>query len=59
MKTLIKILISFTLIYSPFFAFAGAAEKWTIEEISYDNVAKNIKIQAEKNYGPSANDNKY
>lgn len=59
MKTLIKILISFTLIYSPFFAFASAAEKWTIEEISYDNVAKNIKIQAEKNFGPSANDNKY
>lgn len=59
MKTLIKILISFTLIYTPFFAFASAAEKWTIEEISYDNVAKNIKIQAEKNYGPSANDNKY
>lgn len=29
-------------------ALAGAAEKWTIEEISYDNVAKNIKIQAEK-----------
>lgn len=59
MKTLIKIFICLSLIYTPFFAFASAAEKWTIEEISYDNVAKNIKIQAEKNYGPSANDNKY
>ena len=59
MKTIIKIFICLSLIYTPYFAFASAAEKWTIEEISYDNVAKNIKIQAEKNFGPSANDNKY
>lgn len=59
MKTIIKIFICLSLIYTPFFANASAAEKWTIEEITYDNVAKNIKIQAEKNYGPSANDNTY
>jgi hypothetical protein len=59
MKTLIKILISLTLIYTPFFAFASAAEKWTIEEVVYNNVGKTLSYTAEKNYGPSANDNKY
>lgn len=59
LNKIIRIIICLTLVYTPFFAHASAAEKWTIEEISYDNVAKNIKIQAEKNFGPSANDNKY
>lgn len=59
LNKIIRIIICLTLVYTPFFANASAAEKWTIEEISYDNVAKNIKIQAEKNLGPSANDNKY
>lgn len=55
---LLSLIVAFAPVYFTS-AHASAAEKWTIEEISYDNVAKNIKIQAEKNYGPSANDNKY
>ena len=36
MKTIIKIFICLSLIYTPFFAFAGAAEKWEIVEKVYD-----------------------
>jgi hypothetical protein len=59
MKTLIKIFICLSLIYTPFFAFASAAEKWTIEEISYDNVAKNIKVNASRPNAFAANDYSY
>lgn len=59
MKTIIKIFICLSLIYTPYFAFAGAAEKWTIEEVVYNNVGKTLSYTAEKNYGPAANDYKY
>ena len=36
-------------------AYAGAAEKWTIEEVVYDNVAKNLTYTASKT-GVAAND---
>ena len=55
MKTIIKIFICFSLIYTPFFAFAGAAEAWTIEEVVYDNIGKNLTYTASKT-GAAAND---
>ena len=55
MKIIIKIFICFSLIYTPFFAFAGAAEQWTIEEVVYDNIGKNLTYTASKT-GAAAND---
>ena len=59
MKTLIKILISLTLIYTPFFAFAGAAEKWEILENVYDQSSNKVKIEARKITQEAANSGRY
>lgn len=59
MKIIIKLFICLSLIYTPYFAFASAAEKWTIQEVVYNNVGKNLSYTAEKNFGPAANDFKY
>lgn len=59
MKTLIKILISLTLIYTPFFAFAGAAEKWEILENVYDQPSNKVKIEARKITQEAANSGRY
>jgi len=54
----IKILICFCLVYTPFFANAGAAEKWELEEVSYNNVAKDLTYKAKK-IGSAVNDASY
>ncbi|MDV2485036.1 virulence factor TspB C-terminal domain-related protein [Acinetobacter towneri] len=58
LKQFIKILLCFTLIYTPFFAFAGAAEKWEYEPVMKD---MNIHVKGYKvdQYGNAANDYEY
>lgn len=58
LKQLIKILLCFTLIYTPFFAYAGAAEKWEYEPVMKD---MNIHVKGYKvdQYGNAVNDNQY
>lgn len=48
MKNLIKIIICFSFIYTPFFAYAGAAEKWEILEKTFDKPKSIIEVTARK-----------
>ena len=59
MKTIIKIFICLSLIYTPFFAFAGAAEKWEVLENNYDHVSNKVKIEARKITQSAANSGRY
>lgn len=59
MKTIIKIFICLSLIYTPFFAFAGAAEKWEVLENNYDHVTNKVKIEARKITQSAANSGRY
>lgn len=59
MKTIIKIFICLSLIYTPFFAFAGAAEKWEILENNYDHSSNKVKIEARKITQSAANSGRY
>lgn len=59
MKTIIKIFICLSLIYTPFFAFAGAAEKWEVLENNYDHVTNKVKIEARKITQDAANSGRY
>lgn len=59
MKTIIKIFICLSLIYTPFFAFAGAAEKWEVLENNYDHSSNKVKIEARKITQSAANSGVY
>lgn len=59
MKTIIKIFICLSLIYTPFFAFAGAAEKWEVLENNYDHQSNKVKIEARKITQSAANSGIY
>ncbi|ATZ66148.1 virulence factor TspB C-terminal domain-related protein [Acinetobacter haemolyticus] len=59
MKTIIKIFICLSLIYTPFFAFAGAAEKWEVLENNYDHSSNKVKIEARKITQSAANSGRY
>lgn len=59
MKTIIKIFICLSLIYTPFFAFAGAAEKWEVLENNYDHLSNKVKIEARKISQSAANSGRY
>lgn len=59
MKTIIKIFICLSLIYTPFFAFAGAAEKWEVLQNNYDHVTNKVKIEARKITQDAANSGRY
>lgn len=59
LKNLAKIIICFCLIYTPFFANAGAAEKWELVENVYDDIAKNMSYTAKKVNAIAANDYTY
>jgi len=57
-KQALKILICFCLVYTPFFANAGAAEKWDLVENHYDDIGKNMSYTAKK-VGSAINDASY
>lgn len=57
-KYLIKILICFCIVYTPFFANAGAAEKWDLVENHYDDIGKRMSYTAKK-VGSAVNDATY
>lgn len=59
MKTIIKIFICISLIYTPFFAFAGAAEKWEILENVYDTSKNTVNLTAKKITQDAANSGVY
>lgn len=59
MKTIIKIFICLSLIYTPFFAFAGAAENWDIVSNTYDSERNRVKIEARKITQGAANSGRY
>lgn len=59
MKTIIKIFICISLIYTPFFAFAGAAEKWEIVENFYDTSKNTVNVTAKKITQDAANSGVY
>lgn len=58
MKTIIKLFICISLIYTPFLVFAGAAEKWEYEPVMKD---MNIHVTGHKvdQYGAAVNDYEY
>lgn len=58
LNRVIKTLICFCLVYTPFFANAGAAEKWDLVENHYDDIAKNMSYTAKK-VGSAVNDASY
>ncbi|WP_435337805.1 virulence factor TspB C-terminal domain-related protein [Acinetobacter sp. LH3_13] len=59
MKTIIKIFICLSLIYTPFFAFAGAAEKWEVLQNNYDHQRNRVNIEARKITQNAANSGTY
>ena len=59
MKSIIKRFICLSLIYTPFFAFAGAAEKWEVLENNYDHLSNKVKIEARKITQDAANSGRY
>lgn len=60
LKQIFSVFLIFTLYFNTFnSAYAGAAEKWTIEEVVYNNVGKNLQYTVQKNFGAAANDFKY
>lgn len=61
LKQLIKIFLCFTLIYTPFFAYAGAAEKWDYEVSPIPDQNQRVVVTGHKvdQYGDAVNDSKY
>lgn len=59
MKIIIKLFICLSLIYTPFFAFARAAEKWEVLSNNYDHVSNKVKIEARKITQDVANGGRY
>lgn len=59
MKTIIKIFICLSLIYTPFFAFAGAAEKWEVLENNYDHQSNKVEIETRKITQQASNSGRY
>lgn len=59
MKTIIKIFICLSLIYTPFFAFALPAEKWEVLENNYIHFPSKVKIEARKITQVAANSGRY
>ncbi|MCO8060332.1 virulence factor TspB C-terminal domain-related protein [Acinetobacter towneri] len=61
LKQFIKILLCFTLIYTPFFAFAGAAEKWDYEVDPIPDRNQRVVVTGHKvdQFGDAVNDSKY
>lgn len=63
LKLVLRIYLSIAIILSPIYllnnAYAGAAEKWTIEEVVYDNVGKNLSYQASRPNAFARNDYTY
>ena len=59
MKNLIKIMICFSFIYTPFFAYAGAAEKWEVLENVYDKSKNSVQVTAKKITTQASNDGTY
>lgn len=60
LKQIFSVFLIFTLYFNTFnSAYAGAAEKWTIEEVVYNNIGKNLQYTVQKNFGAAANDFKY
>lgn len=55
-KTFLVYFISFLIIYTPTLVFAGAAEKWTIQEIAYEPNIKVMDVTARKAVSSVAND---
>lgn len=61
MKTIIKIFICLSLVYTPFFAFAGAAEKWDYEVDPIPDRNQRVVVTGHKvdQFGDPVNDSKY
>lgn len=59
LNRIIKILICFCLVYTPFFANAGAAEKWEILEHNYDHTKNTVNLTAKKLSQQAANSGVY
>lgn len=57
--SLIKILVCFTLVYTPFFAIASAAEKWEYDVIPDQSQTLKIKGHKVDQYGAAVNDYDY
>lgn len=55
----IKTLICFCLVYTPFFANAGAAEKWELVENFYDSSKNTVNVTAKKVSQQAANSGVY
>ena len=58
-KYLIKLILSFSLIFSPILAWAGAAEKWEIVENVYDHSSQRVNVTARKIAQQAANSGVY
>lgn len=56
MKKIISIFISFFVMYTPIFSFAGAAESWTIEKVVYDDIGKTLNYTASRVNAIARND---
>lgn len=56
MKKIISIFVSFFVMYTPIFAFAGAAESWTVEKVVYDDVGKSLSYTASRPNAIASND---
>lgn len=52
-------LLSLLIVIAPIYASAGAAEAWTIEEVKYNNVGKNLSYTASRPNAIAANDYVY
>ena len=59
LNKIIKILICFCLVYTPFFANAGAAEKWEIVENVYDTSKNTVNVTAKKVTQQASNSSVY
>jgi len=58
-KYLIKLILSFSLIFSPILVSAGAAEKWEIVENVYDQSSQRVNVTARKITQEAANSGRY
>lgn len=58
-KYLIKLILSFSLIFSPILVWAGAAEKWEIVENIYDATDQKVNVTAKKITQQAANSGVY
>lgn len=60
LKKIFSVFLIFTLYFNTFnSAFAGAAEKWTIEEVVYNNVSKTLNYTASRPNAIASNDYLY